>query len=50
MRPNDWSYLTETQWMVMLGAVILGCALALFIEWVGKPRYNKWNDWRRKRR
>jgi hypothetical protein len=48
MAANDWYRMTGNDWAMMGGCLVVAALLALFIEWVGRPRRNKWNDWRRK--
>ena len=46
MRSNDWSHLTGDQWLVMALVILASCALVILLQRLGKPRANKWADWR----
>lgn len=48
MRLNDWSLMPMTAWGVMVLAVVAGILISKLTEWLAKPHYNKWSDWRRK--
>lgn len=50
MLANDWHRLTQGQWAAMLAIVLFSCALAVFLEYLSKPRYRPWANWRRRRR
>lgn len=47
MRSNAWNLMTDAQWWVMALAVVAGVVIALTLEWLARPRVNKWSDWGR---
>jgi len=49
MLANDWHRMTQGQWAAMAGCIVGAVFIALFIEWLGRPRLNKWQDWKRRR-
>lgn len=46
---NSWYNMGQMQWAVMAGTIVAGILIAKWLEYLSKPRYNKWSDWKRRR-